>query len=109
MMRCPRRLATLVGFDYEAASLWPTQTCNSLGSGLLQVMLIKLVKLHVQYGKLSMDCALVEESSLEGWYKNGVYIFFSISCIFCIAKKKKNKKQTKKTHLFIGRPGGSVG
>lgn len=34
-----------------------------------------------------MDCALVEENSLEGWYKNGVYIFFSISCILCIARK----------------------
>lgn len=45
-------------FVYEAESLWPTQTCDSIGSHLLQAVLIKLVKLHVQYGKLSMDCAL---------------------------------------------------
>lgn len=58
MISVPSGLATPVKFDGKAKSLWPTQTCNSLGSCLLQVVLIKVVTLHVQYGRLSMDCAL---------------------------------------------------
>lgn len=63
-LRCPVLLATPVNRGYKAESLWPTQTGNSLGSCLLQAVLIKLVKLHVQYGKLSMR--LVEEYVLRG-------------------------------------------
>lgn len=53
----------------------PTQTCNSLGSCLIQVVLIKLVKLHVQYGNLSMDCASREKNMLKGCNENDIHIF----------------------------------
>lgn len=79
--RCPRRLATLVKFDYKAESLWSTQTCNSLGSSLLQVVLVKLVKLHVQYGKLSMDCASWRKTCLRDVIKM-MYTFSSAFSAF---------------------------
>lgn len=72
-------LAALVNW-FQGRIPLATHTWNSLGSCLLQAVLIKLVKLHVQYGKLSMR--LVEENVLKGCSENDVYVVLSVFCIY---------------------------
>lgn len=72
-------LAALVSW-FQGRIPLATHTWNSLGSCLLQAVLIKLVELHVQYGKLSMH--LMEENVLKGCSEKDVHDVLSVFCSY---------------------------